>query len=284
MATNRVVMKVDMGPINDLIGTGFALDDIGRQSAYIMNLINASYYHANQEFNREVVAFAQTTDSLGHMFEWGTRGINTSRSNMRPDPFTERARLWNNHFHNGRKLSIINYTYKPSVGNVPKPTSRKTGIPGDVLKRLQYHVFWNKAMVMEEGIPVTIKPKPENESQLLFVPNIWKGEKGYSMYPRNTNPDISHTRKGTFTAYWSRYWMGPGMQDIQARAEAAFVEDFTEVMRKQQAKQAGNPTLTSNAPAKQKARIQRAQRTVRKYLERAAQERIAREAKRYPSK
>lgn len=263
---------VDLSGINDAIGLSLALEDIGRQSRYAQDLITCAYRHVDEDFNREAAAFAATTGSLGHMFEWGTLGINTGRSNMRPDPMSEKARLWKNEFKPGRKISSLQFKFKPSVAIVPKPTSRKTGIPSDILKRLKTHIFWNKAYVLESGIPVTVKPKPDNKRQLLFVPNLWKGEKGFSMYNRPTQPNVSAETQGTFNIYWLDFWEGRGEEMIQNLVEEYAMEDLKRVVRKLNAKKQRSMHPINNQV--DKLQQKRSARFIRKEMELAAKMRV----------
>lgn len=263
-------ITVDFEELYALLGAGYAISKIGSGSRYLSDLINAGYQRTEGDFNREVAAFAASTGKLGHMFEWGTVGINKSKSNMKPDPLSERARLWTPHFNYYRGTGTLSFTYRPSVGNVPKPTKAKTGIPGDVLAKLKNHVFIHKAMVMEEGMPVTIKPKSDNKTKRLFVPRIWKGEKGYDMFTKNTMPKISENTSGTFSTYFMAWWETVGNQMINEDVEKAFEQDLRMAMEMIEKTNSRPSKPVKNASGK----IDRAERTVLKYLEAAAQERL----------
>lgn len=269
---NGIQFKIDTEDIDSLVAASFAFDQIGRQSNYLQNLISASYAQTNEEFNREVVAFASATGALGHMFEWGTQGINRGKSSTRPNPMSEQARLWVNVFDPGRAISKLEFIYKPSVATVPKPTTKKTGIPSEVLKKLKTHVFEHKAFVLETGVAVTIKPKPENVRRLLFVPNLWKGEKGYQMYSKSTNPNVSEDTKGTFTIYWMNFWEGRGEAMIQEQVDAYFAEDIRKVIAKIEASPRKVPKIVK--PGTNKSVIDRKARTIRKYMESQALKRL----------
>ena len=271
MSKSELKMLIDQSGVNSMLGTVFILDELGRQSRYMQNLIECAYEQANTEFNLSIVAFASATGRMGHMFEWGTVGINTSESNMSLDPMEKRAQLWTNIFKPGRKWSTLSYTFNPSVATVPKPPAEKTGIDERILSKLRDHVFWNKAFVMETGEPVTIRPKADNVRGLLFVPNIWKGEDGYSMYSKNTHPDISAKTKGTFTTYWTEFFEGQGAVLMQGNVEKWFEEDLYMAVRMIRSKS----TLHIPDPTIDKRQIESSKRTARKYFERAAQERLA---------
>lgn len=261
-----------MTEINKLIGLGFALEQLGRQSNYVTNLIHGAFPEVRDEFNREVVAFAMATGGLSHMFEWGTLGINRGRSNMRPRADTEQARLWTMQFNPGRKVSTIDYDFKTSVAQVPLPTTAETGIPQSVIKRLKRHVFFDKARILEMGIPVEIEPKEDNETKLLFVPNLWRGAKGYQMYNKHTFPNVSENTKGTFSIYYKSYWEGRGSEYIQEIIEKNFAMDLKKELVRIEMSPRKNPTFPNNAMGEQQ--IKRSVRTVRRNLERAAARRI----------
>ena len=273
MQSQGIVMRIDMNAINETIALGIALEELGRQSRYMQDLITCAYHYTNDEFNREIVSFAQATGSLGHMFEWGTLGINKGRSSMRPNPMSEQARLWRNDFKPGRVKTSVAVEFKHSVATVPKPTSKKTGIDSDILNKLKTHIFWNKAFVLENGIPVTIKPKPENKRKLLFVPNLWKGEKGYTMYARPTNPDISIDTKGTFSIFWLDFWEGRGKEKMQSEVEEYVRDDIKYVLNK--LKTARRKPVHVINPLTDKNQIKLSVRVLRAHLERAAKKRVA---------
>ena len=263
--------RVDMSDIDRLVALGFALDQLGRNSKYITLLLSGAYNHAVEEFDRATIAMGQV-GAFTHMFEWGTAGINTGRSNMRPNPHEDRAKLWTNNMVQNRGQLRVSFGYKPSAALVPNPTTAKTGIPANVIKRLKRHVFWNKAMVLEEGIPVTIKPKPDNAKRLLFVPNIWKGQKGYSMYNRPTQPNVSHESKGTFTMHWLNYWEGEGSRNMQLEVERNFEHDFNAELRR--ISTMPNQRMEDPSAQRGQQRIRRHVETVRRNLYRRAQERL----------
>lgn len=269
-----IEMMVDMSALDEMMGVTFALGTIGKESRYMSDLMWAAFGITNGEFNREIVAYATASGRMGHMFEWGTIGINTSPSNMQLNPADPRARLWKPVFKfYGRGTSgTLDYKFQSSVGTVPKPPADKTGISQGVLNKLKNHIFWNKAFVMETGAPVTITPKANNKRQLLFVPNIWKGDEGYTMYRKSTSPDISANTAGTFTAMWEVYWKGEGEKRMQAYVLSSFETDIEKAYRSIKSRQ------QLRRPAEYNDRIIRYKaETVRKEFEKAAAERRARE-------
>lgn len=92
--------------------------------------------------------------SLHHVYEWDKTGVSS-------------ARLFNLYTINTDGLSFkINYNFKPS----------KSSVPSKDKKQKKKYVFSNKAEVMEQGIPVIIRPRSaerlvfELDGETVFMP------------------------------------------------------------------------------------------------------------------
>ncbi len=268
----NIKMMVDMSEVNKLIGAGLAVGGLTDRSRYVKTVINGAVPIALEEFDTRVTAFALASGGMKHMFEWGTLGINRGRSNKRPSPNSENARLWDSYMMTPKGQTIVSFRYKDSIADVPKPTKRDTGIDTDILKKLKTHKFPKKAMVLELGIPVVIKPKPGNKIKILFVPNTWKGEKGFTIYKRNTQPNISADTKGTFTIYWMTFWQGSGIEIIEREVESNVMKDVTKIMKKIQYGKQG--TLKPLAMQSSNQQIEMNQKKFLRELEKAAAARL----------
>jgi hypothetical protein len=269
---------IDMTEINEMLGMIFATESLGTGSRYMKSLIHSAFYDANDEFNREIVttALASPGKKFNHMFEWGTQGINTARSDIRPKPNEERARLWKTVMVQGTKNNVISFIYKDSVATVPKPTVQKTGIDKDILDTLNDHVFWNKAKVMETGQKVSVS---RINAKALFIPLAYANGKpsqpGFMLLkgPTAPTPGVSEyytSHKGTFTAFFDQFWEGRGSTQMQDQVEYYFDIDLKrEILRIESMRgRYGVPNV-----AAMQGQIKRAQRTVRANLERAAAKR-----------
>jgi hypothetical protein len=163
---------------------------------------------------------------IGHMYEWGTIGVNKGRSNMRIHPQNPKSKLWTNvATGTGLNRNIV-WVYRPSVATVPKPTVGETGMAPDVIASMRSHHFTWKAQVIEEGHTVTIKP---DDADFLLIPatrtNIEKYPKwfkqndinrGYTLTTKTItsqpggeeDPEEGEPgQMGTFTAIWDDFWV-----------------------------------------------------------------------------
>jgi hypothetical protein len=87
--------------------------------------------------------------SMHHLYEWGSVGITSARLFDLVIPTSSR----------GRANFSMKVTYRPSTKLVPLTTAQATPNPftGKVVKK--QHRFYNKAMVMENGLTVVVRPK-----------------------------------------------------------------------------------------------------------------------------
>jgi hypothetical protein len=86
--------------------------------------------------------------SLHHVYEWEKVGVTSARLFDLRIPSNSR----------GRANFTMRVDFRPSKTLVPLTTAQATPNPdtGEVVKR--QHVFWNKAMVMEYGMTVVVRP------------------------------------------------------------------------------------------------------------------------------
>lgn len=274
--SNQVRFYVDMESINDLIGTIFATEKMGTGSRYLQRNIKASFNHADNEFKREITTTALASGQFSHMFEWGTKGINDAPTDMSQAPNEETARLWRTFMTQTQRSSTIDFTYKPSVAIVPKPTEEKTGIPEDITSKLSDHVFWNKAKVMETGQTVTVK---RINAKKLFIPLAYKGitgPKAFVMVNGPTNPtpgrsEFYRSHAGTFTSAFKTFWEGRGSVLMQEQVEGFYNTDLDRAVDMIRNQRPGRWTPPNKV--NQQGQIERTKERVMKWLERAAMER-----------
>lgn len=228
----RVEFFTDFSALAKFIGAGKALAQSEDDQLYLDNLAEAAFNDVENEFNIEAAAMG-AAGTIKHMFEWGTQGINRGRTNMRPNPLSERARLWGTKL-NARGLNgTYEYYFKPSVAFVPKPTSTETGMDPEVIANMRKHIFWNKAMVFETGMEVTIARK---EAKFLLMPafkntdtSMWRRtdiKRGYRLLKNPVILQPGQQTAGRFTGFWTDFWEGRGQEMIDARMESYFEEDF----------------------------------------------------------
>lgn len=227
-------MSVDLSGAIESLAAVNAMNRLIQSKTYQEYLMEYAHGKAENEFNR-LAAAAAATGQFRHMYEWGTRGINKGKSNVRPDPMSERARLWN-HKMVGRGLNQrFEFSFKPSLATVPKPTTTDTGMSQEDISQLKDHVFMWKAMVMETGATVVIKPK---RGKILLMP-FYGGKYPAGAKARDKARGYSVTRNevtfkpgakvvGNFTAFWKGFWENQG--------QAIFINTFDADIRETYAK------------------------------------------------
>lgn len=227
-----IEFKADFSSAIQMLGAGMALGAAGSDRSYFDDIIKAAWHMAENEFNLEAAAYASAGGRIRHMYEWGTLGINTGRTNMRPDPMSDRARLWTTHLTGSGMARVLSYTFDPSIAYVPKPTVRDTGMDPEVIDMLKDHVFTWKARVFESGETVTIFP---TEAKMLLIP-FYNGpppgtppkdvERGYrmSMGPHTFSP--GEQTQGEFSAFWLKFWEGRGNEIMSKHVEEQLEMDF----------------------------------------------------------
>jgi hypothetical protein len=204
---------------------------------YQDSLIKTAFNTAVLEFNTEAAAYAAAGGNIKHMYEWGTAGINRGATNARPNPMSDRARLWEPIMTGKGFNRTLDFFYKPSLAYVPKPTSGETGMDPDVIASMRDHVFRQKAMVFESGITVTIRPQ---EAQFLLMPKYanvdtsqWRSndiERGYALVPGPNKLRPGARTVGQFTAYWTQFWEGRGNDIMNAAVQKELDEDYAIAM------------------------------------------------------
>lgn len=232
-----VKLFTDFTSVAKFIGAGEAMaESVSGNSAYIDDVVRAAYKEVEHEFNVEAAAAAAAGTNIKHMFEWGTQGINRRKSNVRPNPLSERARLWHTVITGHGLNQTLTYVFKPSVAIVPKPTTGETGMDPEVINSLSDHVFWNKAEVLETGASVTIQPV---DAQFLLIPyynsqqgNIMFSEndmdRGFTLSkgPHTHSPGDTAGTTGVFTGFWTGWWEGTGEKLMEGSVTEQIESDF----------------------------------------------------------
>jgi hypothetical protein len=125
-------------------------------NAEFKNLFKTTIFNQiEKDFGDYVDSQARTKPkSLHHMYEWGKAGVATSR-------------LFNLYKIDTEGLSFrINYDFKLSKSSVPSKNK----------KQKKKYIFANKALVMETGMPVIIRPRSaerlvfELDGETVFMP------------------------------------------------------------------------------------------------------------------
>lgn len=252
-------MKVDFNVNTEAIarmnGAVMGIADFLHSSEYINGLVNAAHVDAATEFDM-VMAATASTGYLTHVYEFGVTGITRGPGRI-SDPTSQAARLWVHDLAGGSGFYQIDYTFRPAVQPNPQPTTRDTGVASKYLRRLsrRKYVFRSKALVMETGMQVEIKPKRGN---LLFVPFYGQpsrnplNRRGFMMYPfaPKNIPIIStpgQNTQGTFTSFWTTWWRSTGIPMMSREVEWNMSRDIREALATAARRAAAEPVVPAAA-------------------------------------
>lgn len=180
-----------------------------KSQMYADTMVRAAAETGKREFNvaADIIAVGGSTTALEHVYEPGMAG-------------NPGARLWDVRVsgHDGQRggKRDIFYVFTPSKIK-PENTPESTGIPANEFPkglRPQSRVpFWNRAMVLETGMQVVIRPR---WAKKIFVPN-WQQNLGTpNKVPASANPKFYFTDKpttfkptkymGNFAGFWAMWW------------------------------------------------------------------------------
>lgn len=220
---------VDLDALAEIAGTYDGLNKSFSNSLYVDGMANAAHDDASREFDLTAAASAGA-GYLTHMYEYGVQGI-TKGTGRFSDPTSPAARLWVHNLTGRGGAYDVNFTFRPATQENPRPSTGGTGVPSKYIRYIsrRKYVFRNKAMVMETGQEVSIRPK---RGSLLFVP--FYGDPGprgtgYMMWNADTlgpiNVQPGRTTTGTFTAFWENWWRTAGIKSINSYiAEAVSID------------------------------------------------------------
>lgn len=214
----QIDIQADFGELASVLGTVQGAAKVLDDNKFLDLLITRAHAEASVQFDGDAAVYAAATGTLGHMYEWGTAGINTGRTTRRMDPLSSGAKLWRHKLTGFGATKEISFVFQPSVVPIPKPTVSKTGVPKAELNKLTGgpYVFTGKAAIMEAGTTVTIRPRGNN---MLFVPFGNEASKNpdarrrgrnfiFTRGPINTIPGKNYA--GNFSKYWLVWWNTEG--------------------------------------------------------------------------
>lgn len=261
----------DFSGVEKALGAAWGALDALDDKEYQNDLIRTAFAEANDAFNLEAAAYAAAGGNIKHMFEWGTIGINRGRTNMRPSPTSDRARLWQPVIEGHGLRKQFDFTFRPSIAFVPKPTTGETGMSQDVISELRDHVFWNKAMVMESGMTVTIRTQ---EAQFLLFP-FYKGNippharsndiaRGYTLHPGPVTMRPGARTAGQFNAYWVQFWEGRGNDILNYSIQRQIDADFDTAIAMAHSNGTMRPAMPGTVTKAIKAERKRIERNARR--------------------
>jgi hypothetical protein len=242
IAWDMVQMNIDMSGVIKGLGAVGALNSTLQTAEYLDLVIDNAFDLANKRFLVEAEAYAMATGDLGHMYEWGTIGVNKWASSRKMKANTEEARLWHTEFIGNKGDRVLTWQWKPSFTTVPVPTKKDTGMSTEVIKKLKSkngtkYIFHQKARIMEMGESVRTKFETGSDSKFLLFP-AWEWSRA-DMRPEDVRRGYAITKKtddevkpgnkayqGNFTYFWMSYWEGRGAETMQAETEITIFKHF----------------------------------------------------------
>lgn len=217
----------NLDAIGELMGSLNGIADGINKDTYMEMVLHQAHKKSSDAFNTAAAATA-STGSLQHVFEFGVAGVTRGQPKF-TNPTAPEARLWIHDLTGRGGNQVIGYHFRPALNRNPQPTTKYTGVASKYLRKLsrRKYVFWNKAAVTESGAEVEIRTK--NVSH-LFVPfgankparNPAYADKHFVWWHTDSKGPIvnqpGETTKGTFTAFWMRWWATAGSEIMEMEA------------------------------------------------------------------
>lgn len=235
---DKVELFIDLSDVEEFLAAGDAIVKSLKTKRYQNALWDAALAEADTEFNIEAAAYAMATGNIAHMYEWGTAGINKGRSNVRPNPMSKGARLWQTASPGTGFTRTITYYFLPSFANVPKPTTTDSGMSQEVISKMRDHVFRWKAEYMEWGREVIITP---DKAKFLLIPisdenrqhaRPYEIKRGYFLSKGPITFNAGGNRYANhFTQFFVNYWLGKGDQVLNDSVKRQVLLDYNPKFR-----------------------------------------------------
>ncbi len=254
-ASDGLTFAINIDEVIAALAAGKALAESVHDPRYIDAIVDEAFDEADDAFNLQAEAGGRA-GYFPHMYEWGTVGINTGRTNVRLPASSPSARLWQN-WTEGKGLDrTVWLAYRPSVANVPKPTAQETGMDPAIISRMRDHVFRWKARVIEEGERVEIERK---RAKFLLFPAYKAArpymrnhdiKRGYSLHkgPINASPGYS-SLSGNFKKFWFEFWETDGGSILETRTNQMILQDYEPELRKPRTTKTIRPVQSVNVLA-----------------------------------
>lgn len=243
----KASVESNIESLGDLIGTVQGISDAMSDQEYIDSLIEDAHYSASKAFDTATAATAHA-GYLTHVYEYGVAGITGGTAKI-TDATSPEARLYVHSLIGNRGSYDIGFYFRPALVPNPQPTTASTGVASVYLRKLsrRKYIFRSRAIVMEDGEEVQIKPKNGN---LLFVPFYGQpsrnplNKKGFMMYPYAPNNEPititpGRSTKGSFGAHWMKWWGDTGQTMMGAEIQSKIPLDIMESMQAMEAVAAG---------------------------------------------
>lgn len=218
---DQVEIQADFSDLAKFIGSAEGWSETVATPYYMSDLLRSAHGIAAKAFDAETAAVATAGNGLGHMYEWGTAGINPAKDTPTLNPTSRAAKLWAHKLDGNGMNRKIDFVFRPSVVPVPLPVD--TGTANEVQKPKHRFTFAARPWITEYGVPVVIKPK---YSKVLFIPHYGMDGgvderaniRGYTITPYAVTVTPGATNAGNFTRHWYAWWNSEGAAVIDETA------------------------------------------------------------------
>lgn len=252
----QIDLQADWGALAEVIGTVKGAAKVLDDNKFMDLLITRAHAKAAIQFDGDAAAYATATGTLGHMYEWGTAGINTGRTTRRMDPLSSGAKLWRHQLTGFGSTKEASFNFQPSVVPIPTPTVKATGVPRATLQLLKGgpYIFAAKASIMESGTTVTIRPRGNNMLFLPFGPdgprNPKYAGKTYIWVKGPIYSQPGKTYAGNFSKFWLTWWNMEGDRIMSESVEESVDVKMRTLVDAAGRKMGTRPTKMSTAKFK----------------------------------
>lgn len=180
-----IKIDADLDPLAQYIGIVDGVTAAVESDIYINYFLNHTLDKLRERFVIATTAYALSNPSkMHHVYEWNSLRDGTPIPLFRLD------------LRGRGKSRHLDFRFVQSRRTVPQPETRK---------KMDKHIFRFKAIVMETGSPVVIKPK---KAKMLFIPsNDPDNKRGYVMVKeaKVKNPGGKATT-GAFSSWWAAWF------------------------------------------------------------------------------
>jgi hypothetical protein len=247
----QIELQADWSALSEMIGTVQGATKVLNDSKFMDLVVTRAHAEAKVQFDGDAAAYATATGTLGHMYEWGTQGINSQPTTRRMSPFSDEAKLWRHTLSGNGRVKEIGFQFRPSVVPVPKHTTKETGVPRATLAMLKGgpYIFGAKAAIMESGVSVTIRPRGDN---MLFVPFGPEGPRNPKYFgrtyiwhrgPIRTVPGKNYA--GNFSKFWLAWWNTEGERVMTESIESSVTRRMQNLVDRAGRRMGNRPTKLS---------------------------------------
>lgn len=203
-------IDAEMSPLAAYAGSLQGVSDAFRTDRNIRTIAKGVQSRLIRKFDTELCATALATpyqvndqgavrNPYEHLFEPGMLGVNNKS-----------AKLWLHVSKGVGRERVSSFIFRDSIVPLEPPTAENTGLPEEVVEKLnkKVYVFEKRAMIEEAGLETVLRPNPAYAppaTKLVVPANTTKGFYFAQVFT------LKRTRspmKGSFVGFWTMWWAG----------------------------------------------------------------------------